>query len=74
MTSGELFQAIQDKWGGKVFFRLVAGEGIDPSKEVVECGVEISATARTRMQPKTITFDTSCIPDDALDKIASVIA
>lgn len=74
MTEQELFAAVEQRWNGTVFARVATGEGVDPAKRVLEFGLLIPGTPRKRAFEKSITFDATALPDDALDKIASVIA
>ena len=74
MTEQELFAAVEQRWNGDVFTRVATGAGIDPEKRILECGLFVPGSVRKRSFNKSITFDASSIPDDALGKIASVIA
>ena len=73
MTEQELQEKIQKKWNGRVFIRQHLGEGVHPDKRILECGIEIQAAFRNKPVAKTISFDSVCIPEDAIEKIARII-
>lgn len=70
MTLDELRAAVAAELGGDVF--VEAGE--QDGKHVVECGVVIPATKRTKRWVKSIVFNAAAIPQNAVEKIARVIA
>lgn len=70
MTPAELRQAVQERFGDQVYVTERPGLG----KTVVEAGMVVRGTQRTKEYRKAITFNAASIPADALNKIERAIA
>lgn len=73
MTEQELRAAIAAKWGLEVFCRQRTGEGVHPEKRILECGKDIPQTKRHRAYTESVSFDAASIPEDAIEKIESIL-
>ena len=69
MTLEDLQAQAMERFGGSVFVRVQAMGW----KTVAVCGVAVPGGPKKKGYEKTVSFNAASIPDDALDKIQSVM-